>query len=86
MLKRFDIFKTFEIFEQASLSVIRETIIRLVFIETENFFINKPELTFEKTKDNNAQITVINNKRVYNLLSSAMKRKEEQKKYENINC
>lgn len=86
MLKRFDIFKTFDIFEQVSLSVIRETIIRLVFVETDNLFANKTELTFEKTKDNNAQLTVINNKRVYNLLSSAMKRKEKLKEYENINC
>ncbi|MEI7474730.1 MAG: hypothetical protein WCK67_08115 [bacterium] len=86
MLKRFDIFKTFDIFEQVSLSVIRETIIKLVFVETENFFANKPDLTLDLTKDNNAQITVINNKRVYNLLSSAMMRKEKLKEHENINC
>lgn len=86
MIRNFDIFKTFDLFEQVSLSIIKETLIKLVFIESDNIFTAKPEINVDITKDNNAQFTIINNKRVYNLLNSAIIRQNKRKDNESIKC
>lgn len=63
-----NIFKTFEIFLREPLSVLKNNWIQIVSLQTGNFFENKPSCDVTLTKSG-AQITVINNPKLYNLLS-----------------
>lgn len=74
-----NIFKTFEIFLKEPLSVLRENIIQIVSIQTGNIFENKPSVDVTLLK-NKAQVTVVNNEKLYNLLSMVNYRAEMKKK------
>ena len=63
-----NIFKTFETFLKEPLSILRENFIQIVSIQTGNIFANKPSVDVSLMK-NKAQITVVNNEKLYNLLS-----------------
>ena len=65
---KMDIFKTFETFLKEPLSILRDNFIQIVSIQTGNIFANKPSVEVSLTKDN-TQITVVNNEKLYNLLS-----------------
>ncbi|MBQ7126818.1 hypothetical protein IJO12_07010 [bacterium] len=74
-----NIFKTFEIFLKEPISILKENFIQIVSVNTENIFENKPSCDASITKDG-AQITVVNNDKLYNLLSMVMyKSKQKQK-------
>lgn len=74
-----NIFKTFEIFLKEPLSILRDNFIQIVSIQTANIFENKPSIDVSMMK-NKAQITVVNNEKVYNLLSLAQHRAEQKKR------
>ena len=79
-----NIFKTFEIFLREPLSVIKHNWIQIVSLQTDNLFSHKPSCEVSLLKDG-AQITVVNNPKLYNLLSLVTykaKKKEEQKEKE----
>jgi len=63
-----NIFKTFETYLKEPLSVLRDNFIQIISLQTGNIFENKSSLSVNFTKKN-AQITVINNEKLYNLLS-----------------
>ena len=63
-----NIFKTFETYLKEPLSVLRDNFIQIVSIQTGNIFEHKPSIEVNLTK-NKARITVINNNKLYNLLS-----------------
>lgn len=63
-----NIFKTFEIFLKEPLSILRDNFVQIVSIQTDNIFEHKPSIDVSLMK-NKAQLTVINNEKVYNLLS-----------------
>ena len=67
-----DILKTFELFLAAPLSVIHKREIKVMHVET-NIFAQKLPIDFNI--DENIQLTVYNNKKVYNLLSSVIYKK-----------
>ncbi len=77
-----NIFKTFEIFLREPLSVIKNNWVQIVGIQTDNLFTHKPSCEVSLMKDG-AQITVVNNPKLYNLLSlvtyKAKKKEEEEK-------
>ena len=74
-----NIFKTFEIFLKEPISILKENFIQIVSVNTENIFENKPSCDASITRDG-AQITVVNNDKLYNLLSMVMyKSKQKQK-------
>ena len=74
-----NIFKTFEIFLKEPISILKENFIQIVSVNTENIFENKPSCDASITKDGD-QITVVNNDKLYNLLSMVMyKSKQKQK-------
>ena len=77
-----NIFKTFETFLKEPLSILKNNFIQIVSIQTGNIFANKPSLDVSIT-DNKAQITVVNNEKVYNLLSMAQHRAEQKRKMRN---
>lgn len=61
-----NIFKTFELFLREPLSLFRQGLIQLVNIQ-DNIFAKQSSINVDLLK-NKAQITVINNEKVYNLL------------------
>ena len=63
-----NIFKTFETYLKEPLSVLRDNFIQIVSIQTGNIFEHKPSIDVSLLK-NKAQITVVNNEKLYNLLS-----------------
>ena len=81
-----NIFKTFETYLKEPLSVLRDNFIQIVSIQTGNIFEHKPSIDVSLLK-NKAQMTVVNNEKLYNLLSlvtlraknKSLKNKEESK-------
>ena len=77
-----NIFKTFETFLKEPLSILRDNFIQIVSIQTENIFEHKPSIDVSFLK-NKAQITVVNNEKVYKLLSIVKHRTEQREKVKN---
>ena len=74
-----NIFKTFEIFLKEPLSILKENLIQIVSFQTPNIFEQKPSIDVSFVK-NKAQITVINNEKLYKLLSIVTHRTEKKAK------
>ena len=74
-----NIFKSFEIFLKEPLSILRDNFIQIVSIQTGNIFEKKPSMDVTMMKDK-AQITIVDNEKLYNLLSmvTAKARKKEE--------
>ena len=64
-----DILKTFEIFLSAPISIIRKRNIKVVHVET-NIFV--PKLPIGIDFDNDIELTVYNNPKVFRLLSTVI--------------
>ena len=79
-----NIFKTFETFLKEPLSILRDNFIQIVSIQTGNIFENKPSIDVSML-NNKAQITVVNNEKLYNLLSLVTHKKYAKEKEEKIN-
>lgn len=73
-----NIFKTFEIFLREPLSILKNNLIQIVSIQTGNIFEHKPSIDISLLRDR-AQINVINNEKVFNLLSLVTQRAEKKK-------
>lgn len=78
-----NIFKTFETFLKEPLSILRDNFIQIVSLQTGNIFENKPSIDVSVTKDK-TQITVVNNEKVYNLLSMVQRRANLKKTAEKV--
>ena len=63
-----NIFKTFETYLKEPLSILRDNFIQIIGLQTGNIFEHKPSIDVSLTKDK-AQITIVNNEKLYNLLS-----------------
>lgn len=63
-----NIFKTFETYLKEPLSILRDNFIQIIGLQTGNIFEHKPSIDVNLTKDK-TQITVVNNEKLYNLLS-----------------
>lgn len=74
-----NIFKTFETFLKEPLSILRDNFIQIVSIQTGNIFEHKPSVDVTLLKDK-AQITVVNNEKMYKLLSLVTHRAKEKEK------
>ena len=73
-----NIFKTFETLLSEPLSIIKKRVIRVIHVET-NIFANQMPVSVD-FDNKSTQITVYNNKKMYNLLSSVVhKQKKAQK-------
>ena len=72
-----NIFKTFETFLKEPLSILRDNFIQIVSIQTNNIFEKKPSVDVTMMKDK-TQITVVNNEKLYNLLSLVNRRAKEK--------
>ncbi len=74
-----NIFKTFETFLKEPLSILRDNFIQIVSIETGNIFEHKPSIDVSVVNDK-TQLTVVNNEKVYKLLSLVTHRKKQKEK------
>lgn len=72
-----NIFKTFETFLKEPLSILKDNFVQIVSIQTANIFENKPSIDVTMMK-NKAQLTVVNNEKVYNLLSLVTHRAKQK--------
>ena len=63
-----NIFKTFETFLKEPLSILKENLIQIVSVQTGNLFENKPSVDVS-VLNNKTQLTVVNNEKMYKLLS-----------------
>ena len=68
-----NIFKTFETFLKEPLSILKDNFIQIVSIQTGNIFENKSAINVDFLKDK-TQLTVVNNEKIYNLLSLVTRR------------
>ncbi|MBO5948905.1 hypothetical protein J6Q66_08735 [bacterium] len=76
-----DIFKTFELFLSAPMSIIQRRNIKIMHIETNIF---APNLPIDLNIDDDVQLTVYNNQKVYKLLSNVIHKR--RLKDENNKC
>lgn len=75
-----NIFKTFEVFLRAPISILKHGLVSIVHIKAENMFAKKAvnvDLLAKK-----AQITVVNNEKVYKLLKAVTYRASKRKALE----
>ena len=79
-----NIFKTFETFLKEPLSILKDNFIQIVSVQTGNIFEQKPSVDVSFLK-NHAQITVVNNEKVYKLLSLVTHKKRQKEREEKIN-
>ena len=70
-----DILKTFEIFLSAPMSIIHKRNIKIMHVETNIFAQNVP---IDIKLDDNIQLTVYNNEKVYKLLSGVIQKKRKK--------
>ena len=70
-----DILKTFEIFLSAPMSIIHKRNIKIMHVETNIFAQNFP---IDINLDEEIQLTVYNNPRVFHLLSSVIHKKRQK--------
>ena len=73
-----NIFKTFEIFLREPLSIFRDGLVKIAHIQ-DNLFAVKTSINVDMLK-NKAQITVVNNEKVYNLLKLVTYRVQNKNK------
>ena len=78
-----NIVKTFETFLKEPLSILKDNFIQIVSIQTGNIFANKPSIDVSVTKEK-TQITVVNNEKVYNLLSLVQHRAKAKQVSEKV--
>ncbi len=78
-----NIFKTFEIFLKEPLSILRDNFIQIVSIQAGNIFEHKPSIDVTLLKDK-AQINVVNNEKVYKLLTLVTHRAKEKERSKDI--
>ena len=69
-----NIYKTFDEFFALPLSLIRKRVIQILHVET-NIFSKATNISVENF-DSTTQVTVIGNKKVYNLLSTVLYKKK----------
>ena len=71
-----NIFKTFELFLRKPVSILKHGLVSIVHIKTENLFAKKAINV--DMMDQKAQITVVNNEKVYNLLKTVTYRAKQR--------
>ena len=78
-----NIFKTFETFLKEPLSILKENLIQIVSVQTGNLFENKPSVDVS-VLNNKTQLTVVNNEKMYKLLSIVTHRAKQKENFHNV--
>jgi len=77
-----DILKTFDKFYRESISVIRERIINIIFVNSSTMS-NDYSIKAEIKKNQDFQISVFNNKKTYKLLTTAWSKYQKKQDFKN---
>ena len=80
-MKKFDIRKSFEDFWKEPLSILTEGLFQLVNLQSNIFSKKSSSLTVEMV-NKKAQITVVNNEKMYNLFQTVLYKKRLKKQRE----
>ena len=83
--KKFDIRRTFEIFLKEPLSILTSGLFQIVHIEGENFFTKEKSFNIDFV-NNKAQLTLVNNPRMYNLFQTVLYKKKLLEQKEKGQC
>ncbi|MDD3150620.1 MAG: hypothetical protein PHV68_07265 [Candidatus Gastranaerophilales bacterium] len=83
-MKKFNILKTFEIFNMEAISILREAIVRFMLIETDNFFKEENAMKATIDKNNQIDISIINKPKMYSLMTNVWYKKQRLEENENI--
>src|SRR5574344_597691 len=75
IISTMNIFQTFELFLSQPLSIIRDRIIQICHVESENISVDN-KIQFNLSNES-AQINVYNNPKIYNLLSAVLYKKKK---------
>lgn len=82
--KKFDIYKTFDVFNSESINSFKAKMLKIVFVEAENIFLNKAScIIADITNENNPYLTILNNRKIFNLLNNYITRQNKIKNHEN---
>ena len=73
-------------FNSEAINVIKDRIIRFVLVEADNLFAGKSSIEASTNNDESTQITVVNNKKVYNLLENTWRKRQQKLQNEIIKC
>ncbi|OGI22971.1 MAG: hypothetical protein A2287_08940 [Candidatus Melainabacteria bacterium RIFOXYA12_FULL_32_12] len=84
--KKYNIFKTFDMFNSEAMNIIKERLIKFVLIEADNFMGKSHSVTTDISSDNSIQLSILNNKKLYNLLNNTWQRKQQKVENENNKC
>ena len=76
-----NIFKTFETYLKEPLSILRDNLIQIVSLQTGNIFERKSSIDISMV-NKKTQLTVVNNEKLYNLLSLVNLRVKNKQKIE----
>ncbi len=79
-MKKFDVNKSFDVFWREPLSILTEGLFKLVNIQS-NIFGAKPSVSVD-IGDKEAQITVVDSERMYNLFQTVLYKKRIKEKQE----
>lgn len=82
---KFDVMHTFEVFNSETINLVKEKIIKLVFIEAENFFLNKSSVVADISGNHSVYLTIVNNKKLFTLINNSLKNVQKKIKNENNN-
>lgn len=75
--KKTGILRTFEIFNREHISQIKDKVIKIILVESENIFSkNRKLFNIDLKSDNSPQVTIFNDKETYHLLSGVLKRQK----------
>ena len=83
-MKMMNIVKTFEIFNRQAIKILTKRVINIFMLETPEDDIKG--IFVGHNQKNETQITVVNNEKVYNLLTSAMYKTQKKLQQQNENC
>ena len=73
-------------FNSEAMNIIKERLIKFVLIEADNFMGKSHSITTDISSDNSIQLSILNNKKLYNLLNNTWQRKQQKVENENNKC
>ena len=80
--KKFDIYKTFEIFNRLLINVIKDEIIKFVLVETDGFLASSSYVQADINKNDVVQLSILNNQKLYNIITNSWSRYQQKKNNE----
>lgn len=78
--RKYDISETFDVFNTENVNIFKEKMLKLVFIEADNFILKESCIMTDINNEDQTYITVLNNQKVFTLLNNCVNRKNNNDK------